>query len=100
MEKVTALFIGGPFDGLRRKVFSGQEYVQVESLPPLEPARITALGQMPQAAMVKSAVYKRYPFSSGRGVDADVYVYGDADPLLTLLNGYRQYSGHEVRGDE
>lgn len=92
VEKVTALFIGGPFDGLRRKVFRGQDVVAVEALPPVGPVRITALGQAPQTTMVKSAVYKRYPFSSGR-FDVDVYVHGDADPLLTLLNGYRQYSG-------
>lgn len=99
MEKVRALFIGGPFDGLRREVFRGQDYVEVAALP-LEPARFLMQGEIPRGGMVKSAVYKRYPFSSDRGLSVDVYVHGDGDPLLMLLNGYRQYSGREVHGDE
>lgn len=93
MEKVTALLIGGPFDGLRRNVLPGQESVTVEALPPLDPVPLTARGPVPQTYAVKSAVYKRYPFRSDRGLQVDIYVHGDADPLAMLLNGYRQYTG-------
>lgn len=96
MEKVTALLIGGPYDGLRRNVFRGQDYLVFAALPEPGPVLITDRDQTPKAITEQSVVYKRYPFSSDRGLQVDLYVHGDADPLLTLLSGYRQYSGPEV----
>ena len=93
MDQEIALFIGGPCDGQRRKVYVGQPRAEAVNLP-IRSTRSIDPNPPREAVTVAftSAIYDRCAVRSRQGTDTPVYVYGDVDPMAELIAGYREPS--------
>lgn len=93
MDEEIALFIGGPCDGQRRKVYVGQQRVEAVNLPTMSmlDLRLPRDPNPPREAMkYDGAIYERSPVRSQQGTDTAVYVYGDIDPMAAMIAYYRE----------
>ncbi|CAN7520467.1 hypothetical protein LJR071_003538 [Pseudomonas sp. LjRoot71] len=91
MDQEIALFIGGPCDGERRKVYVGQPRVEAVKIPIRSTLDIDRnLPREAVAVAFASAIYDRCAVRSPQGKDTAVYVYGEIDPMAELIAGYRE----------
>ncbi|WP_405118764.1 hypothetical protein [Pseudomonas leptonychotis] len=98
MDQEIALFIGGPCDGQRRKVYVGQPRAEAVNLPIRRSPSISIDANPPREAVAfTSAIYDRCAVRSPQGTDTAVYVYGDIDPMAALIACYREPSDARKR---
>lgn len=88
MEKENVLLIGGPRDGEWIAVETGLREIRLAQRPKMpaywEPEKA------PQKVEVVELEYRRVPFQSDRGFKGAVFVFGDIDPMVALIEGYRK----------
>jgi hypothetical protein len=94
MDQEIALFIGGPCDGQRRKVYVGQPRAEAVNLPIRSTFDIDPSPSRDAVSAVSyaSAIYDRCAVRSLQGTDTAVYVCGDIDPMAAMIAGYREPS--------
>lgn len=86
-EKV--LLIGGPEDGRRLSVLEGLPSLQMT--PRTEASvRLSDQNREPTASTSTLVEYHRMSVRSHKGIETAVYVFGDIDPMMALIEGYRK----------
>lgn len=89
MEYENVLLIGGPRDGKWVTVLKGAPTIRMAQLS--QPQYSTyRRGEVPSAANHTDLEYRRVPFQSDRGFKGAVFVLGDIDPMVALIEGYRK----------
>lgn len=88
MKYENVLLIGGPRDG---------EWISViEAIPTIRmvkrPASIGSFSNTPHDPQLtyETFEYRRMPFQSDRGFKGAVFVFGNIDPMVALIEGYRK----------
>lgn len=94
MDQEIALFIGGPCDGQRRKVYVGQSRAEAVKLSIRSTFDIDRSSSRDAVSAVSyaSAIYDRCAIRSPQGTNTAVYVCGDIDPMAAMIAGYREPS--------
>lgn len=89
MEYENVLLIGGPRDGEWISVEKGLREIRMVQRPSYEAYRKESEEQPVKADYV-DIEYRRVPFHSDRGFKGSVFVFGDIDPMVALIEGYRK----------
>jgi hypothetical protein len=87
MKHENVLLIGGPCDGQWRQVAEGLREIRLATLP-RGPAYWEA--EVEVAVASELVEYRRVPFQSDMGFKGAVFVFGDIDPMVALIEGYRK----------
>ena len=88
MEYENVLLIGGPRDGEWISVEKGLREIRLVQAP-----RVPAYWQpekAPEKVDYVELEYRRVPFQSDRGFKGSIFVFGDIDPMVALIEGYRK----------
>ena len=87
MNYENVLLIGGPLDGQWKQIEEGLREIRMSTLKQM-PTYMSeeAASEVVDAEMVE---YRRVPFQSDRGFKGAVFVFGDIDPMVALIDGYR-----------
>lgn len=89
MKYENVLLIGGPEDGRRLSVLEGIPSIKL--IPKTEAAiRFSDENREPTASISTLLEYHRMPIYSHKGFTGAVYVFGDIDPMVALIEGYRK----------
>lgn len=80
MNYENVLLIGGPRDGEWISVIEGVPNIRMPQRPSIQDPQLT----------FEILVYQRVPFESRKGVKGSVFVCGDVDLLVALIEGYRK----------
>lgn len=91
MEMVEVLLIGGPCDGMRRRVTPGQPDVQAMPMEKCRPLDHYGADQVIGPRTYYT--YRRVPLRGENRAEYDVYVYGDLDVVGMLIRNYRDHEG-------
>lgn len=94
MEMVEVLLIGGPCDGMRRRVLPGQPSLQAVPMQKHAPL-MGDYNAMPMNETRPVNTYYRATLTAANGKKHDVYVYGEFDVVEALIKGYRGHAGVE-----
>lgn len=88
MSRENVLLIGGPRDGEWTQVEEGLREIRLAQMP-----KTPVYWQPdvdPQEITIVESQYRRVPFRSDRGFVGAVFVFGDIDPMVALIEGYRK----------
>lgn len=88
MEYENVLLIGGPRDGEWISVEKGLREIRMVQRPSYQ-GYGKAIEEKGPVAYV-DLEYRRVPFQSDRGFKGSVFVFGDIDPMVALIEGYRK----------
>lgn len=89
MEYENVLLIGGPRDGEWISVEKGLREIRMTQRPSYQAYRKESEEQPAEVDYV-DVEYRRIPFQSDRGFKGSVFVFGDIDPMVALIEGYRK----------
>lgn len=89
MEYENVLLIGGPRDGEWLTVLKGAPTIRMAQLSPAQYSTYRR-GEVPSASVANDFEYRRVLFQSDRGFKGAVFVLGDIDPMVALIEGYRK----------
>lgn len=87
MNYENVLLIGGPLDGQWRTVLQGVRDIRFSTLKHEFYPTDKFVNEPVDAAVVE---YRRVPVQSDQGFQSSVFVFGDIDPMVALINGYRK----------
>lgn len=87
MKYESVLLIGGPRDGEWISVLEGICEIRLSSAPTCKSYAETNHRESVESLMLE---YRRVPFQSDRGFKGAVFIFGDIDPMVALINGYRK----------
>lgn len=87
MNYENVLLIGGPLDGQWRSVVEGVREIRMVVAPKGPAYWENAVEEAVTAELVE---YRRVPVQSNKGFKSAVFVFGDIDPMVELIEGYRK----------
>lgn len=85
--EIEALFIGGPFDGLRRRVHADQAYIDLAERPKL-PAFFGESSDAMTTAKERQHRYSRVRLRSESGETHTIFAFGSTDVISQLISKY------------
>lgn len=88
MEYENVLLIGGPRDGEWILIEKGLREIRMVQRPSYKAYVKQDEDKAPVAYV--DLEYRRVPFQSDRGFKDSVFVFGDIDPMVALIEGYRK----------